>query len=136
MVGVRPTLGRDLLADQDTPEPEPVSILAYGLWQRRFGGDPRVVGKTMTLDSTTFTVVGVLPASIRKDTGGEIYAPIGVWVKDLMERGSQGDTTVMARLRSGVAPAAGRAEMETIAERLAREYPVTNFGYSVRIMPL
>jgi putative ABC transport system permease protein len=90
----------------------------------------------LTLDGRRFTVIGVLPETIKKAAGGEIYAPIGLWVKEMMERGAHGDTIVMARLKTEFTQEAASAEMSTIAGRLAREYPGTNTGYGVNVTSL
>jgi len=136
LLGVRPILGRDFLPAEDGAGAEPVAILSYGLWQRRFGGDAGAVGKVMTLDGTPTTVVGVLPASLRQANASDLYIPIGRVLEEVQERGSHDDTVVLARLKPSVTVRAARAEMAALAAALAREYPVTNTGYGVEVAPL
>jgi putative ABC transport system permease protein len=136
MLGVRPILGRDFLPAEDGAGAEPVAILSYGLWQRRFGGSPGAMGSAMTLDGTRFTVVGVLPASVRQADASDLYIPIGRIVGDLQERGSHGDTIVVARLKPSVSLEAARSEMAAVAAALGKEYPATNTGYSVEVTEL
>jgi putative ABC transport system permease protein len=136
MLGVRPLLGRDFLPAEDVPGAAPVAILTHALWQRRFGGDPRAVGKSLTLDGKPTTVVGILPPLIRNVAGGDLYTPLGLVVGTMQERGSHGDTTAIARLKSGVPLPAARAEMGAIAAALGKQYPDTNAGYGVDVVPL
>ncbi|MGA3323375.1 MAG: ABC transporter permease [Terriglobia bacterium] len=137
MEGVRPILGRDFSASEEKPGTAPVVILTYPLWQSHLGGDPNAIGRTITLDGRSFTIVGVLPPSFRTLEKTDLLEPIGAWATqnpDATERGERGDMVVMARLAPGVTLRQARAEMEGIAARLAREFPATNdqFGVSLQ----
>ncbi|MGH9702529.1 MAG: ADOP family duplicated permease, partial [Candidatus Acidiferrales bacterium] len=133
LLGVRPILGRDLLPGEETPGTAPVVLVSYPLWQSHLGADPNAIGRSITLDGISFTIVGVLPPGFRALEKSDVVAPIGVWAKDMMERGSRDDTDVVGRLAPGVTFNQARAEMETIAARLAQEYPDSNQGAGVGI---
>lgn len=136
-LGVKPFLGRDFAAGEDVASGPKVAILGYGFWRTRFGGDPRVVGRTIQLDANSVTVVGVLPRNFE-------FAPkggAGVWVplhlgKDLAGRRNLRWMSVLGRLAPGVTPAQARAEMITINARLAAAYPQANGSTRVLMIPL
>ncbi len=137
VLGVKLLLGRDFLPDEDKRGAAAVAILDYRLWQRRFGGEPSAVGKTITLDGKVFTIVGVLPANFIMYESPQAYSSVGFWMDDeMMERGAHDDTSVVARLKSGVTLGQARAEMDTIARQLDQQYPSTNRGYRVAITPV
>jgi len=137
-LGVKPLLGRDFRPDEDKKGTAPVVILGYSLWQRRFGGEPGAVGRTVTLDAKPFTIVGVMPPQLTMYEDSQLYTPIGVWMgeESMTERGDHNDTTVVARLKPGVTPVEAQAEMDTIARRLEQQYPDTNTGYRVVMTPI
>ena len=133
-LGARPLLGRDFLPDEDKKGTAPVVMLSYALWQRRFGGEPGAVGKSLTLDGKPYTIVGVLPPQFVMYEGAQVYTPVGLWLDDrMLERGSHDDGSVVARLKPDVTLAQARADLDTIASQLDRQYPVTNKGNRVGI---
>jgi putative ABC transport system permease protein len=140
MMGVRPFLGRDFDASEEKPGTAPVLLLSYSLWQSHLGGDPNAVGKTLTLDGRSFTIVGVLPPNYRSLDTTDVMLPIGVWATDnsgaIKERGERGDMVVIGRLAAGAGFGQARAEMEGIAARLAIEYPGSNDQFSVKLQPI
>jgi putative ABC transport system permease protein len=140
MMGVRPLLGRDFDASEEKAGTAPVLLLSYSLWQSHLGGDPNAVGKTITLDGRSFTIVGVLPPNYRSPDTTDVMLPIGVWATDnseaIKERGDRGDMVVIGRLAPDVAFGQARAEMEGIAARLAQEYPASNDQFSVALQPI
>jgi putative ABC transport system permease protein len=140
MMGVRPILGRDFDASEEKAGTAPVVLLSYALWQSHLGGDPNAVGKPITLDGRSFTIVGVLPPTYRALDTTDVMLPIGVWATDnagaTNERGERGDMVVIGRLAPDATFAQARAEMEGIAERLAKEYPVSNDQFSVALQPI
>lgn len=139
MVGVRPLLGRDFYASEEKPGTAPVVLLSYELWQSHLGGDPAAVGRTITLDDTSFTIIGVLPPDYRSVEKLDIMIPIGVWATDnssINKREDRGDMVVVGRLAPGVSLPQARAEMEGIAARLAKEYPDANDQCGVLLQPL
>jgi len=136
MLGVRPFLGRDFLPSEDAPGSAPVVLLSYALWQSHLGADPSPVGKNITLDGRSFTIIGVLPPNIRLLEKTDILAPIGVWAGDMTDRGDRGDMDAVGRLVSGASISQAQAEMDTIAANLRKEYPSTNSGVGISMASL
>ncbi len=108
-------------------------VLGHGLWQRRFGADASIVGRSITLDSAPYTVLGVMPAGFDFPGGVEVYrrSPPG----DYTSRATR-NATIVGRMRPGVMLAAARAELRAIGERLAEAHPDTNAGVSFTVSPL
>ncbi|MGB6482263.1 MAG: ABC transporter permease [Candidatus Acidiferrales bacterium] len=139
MMGVRPLLGRDFDPSEEKPGTAPVVLLSYPLWQSHFGADRNVLGRTITLDGRSFTIIGVLPANYRWLGKIDLMLPIGVWITNnpsATDRGDRGDSTVVGRLAPGVTLAQARAEMVGIAAVLAKEYPGENdqFGVALQLI--
>jgi len=135
VLGVRPALGRTFLPEEDRAAADRVAILSYGLWQRRFGGDPGIVGQTVALDGQTFTVVGVMPSdycSFFKEV--ELWIPLRVDVAKA-ERGFR-SANAIGRLKPGVTLEQAQAEMDTITRQLEKEYPKSNLGWGAKLTPL
>lgn len=133
VVGAHPMVGRAFLPEEYQPGKDQVVILGYGLWQRRYGGDPNVINRAVTLDGNSYTVVGVMPPGIypaRPTPAGHI--DFGEKTQDYWRPMSNfGEVAsyrsahihgVLARLKAGVTIDQARAEMNTIAARLAQEY--------------
>ncbi len=140
LLGVQPILGRGFLPSEDaTPEGDLVAILGYGLWQRRFEGNPQVVGETIRLDGRNYTVVGVAPEGF-----GGIGEGIDIWIpftsyaarQALLDRRGARWFFAVGRLRAGVTLEQAQAEMETIAGRLEQQYPDPNQGRGARLLSL
>jgi predicted permease len=142
VMGVRPVLGRAL---QPADERERVVVIGDVLWRRRFNADQNVLGKAINLNAETFTIIGVMPASFRFPTPdielwsslAPIYSldpksSVGDWINNRSLRGYR----VVGRLNEGVLPEQAQAEMNTIAERLAKDYPDSNAGTGVVLVPL
>jgi predicted permease len=114
--------------------PDPVVVLGHGVWQRRFGGDPAVVGRTLSVERRPFRVIGVLPAELEQpEPGIDVYL---AWELHTELTHDQRYTTALGRLRPGVTPAAAEGELSAIAARLAREFPPSNEGWSASVAPL
>ena len=140
-LGVTPTLGRTFLPDEDRPGGGRAVILSHGLWQRRFGGDPGIIGKALTLDGASHTVVGVMPADFQFPIPGQFpIPPTQLWVPLAIDPGqaNRGDRSLFAvgRLKSGVTVGQAQAEMTLIARRLEQQYPDANTGSGVKVVPL
>jgi putative ABC transport system permease protein len=126
MLGVSPQLGRWFTPDEDQAGANPVVIMSHRLWQRRFGGDPNIVGKPLTLSGRSVTVVGIMPAAFGIYTEGEeLWVPIAFSQEEQQNRSAH-FLDVMARLKPGVTLSQAQAEMSTIATRLQQQYPATN----------
>jgi putative ABC transport system permease protein len=136
VLGVKPELGRTFLPEENERGRDHVILLGHDFWQSRFGGDPSVVGKTMTLDDESYTVVGVLPREIEEaGTDFDVWAPVSVDPDQYLERYHR-NRQVLARLRPGVRVEQARAEMNQIARQLAEEYPKDNAGWTVTVNSL
>ena len=136
LLGVEPQVGRVFTAAEDQPGSERVVLLSYGLWQRRFGGDAGIVGKTLTLNGASYTVVGVMPARFQFPTADdEAWVPIAFTQEEAANRGRH-YLEVLARLKPGVTHAQAQADMSTIATRLQQQYPASNTDLGAVITPL
>jgi putative ABC transport system permease protein len=136
LLGSKPVLGRTFLEEDDRPEAGKIVLLSYGLWQRRFGGDPNLLGRDILLNDQKFSVVGVIPADFQL-----LGAEIGLWVPaafsqhDLTDRGSH-YLTVIARLKSGVTLQQAQADLETITDGIAQEFPRDASNLWAVVLPL
>jgi putative ABC transport system permease protein len=129
---ISPALGRNFLDSEDRPGGNRrVVLLGHGFWQRAFGGDSSVVGRTITLNSRPFTIIGVLPPSFRWGTNGDLLVPL---VPDLSQGRGDHRLAVFGRVAAGRSLDEARAELETIAARLGQQFPETNKGWNVAVM--
>ncbi len=138
MLGMNPALGRSFSSDENQPDKNHVAILSAGLWQRRFGRDPNILGKTVLLDGGSYSVVGIAPPEFRlPGSQSELWIPYTPEPKDFLEanRGLH-LLQVVARLKPGITRQRAQSELRIIAERLEREYPSFNAGFSVDLVPL
>ena len=128
VMGSIPLLGRDFSEEDDRPGANPVTILSYGFWQKRFGGDPNIAGKGITLDDRVYIVIGVMPQ------GFAHQGPPPLWLLAGPQNWNQRDVrnagNVIARLKPGVTLEQARSEINRISQQLLREYPVANAGAS------
>ena len=136
LLGVPARLGRTFRADENEPGRTRVAILAYSLWQQRFGGDPAVIGKRISLDGVTHEVVGVMPEGFSFPAARAIWTPLE-YTDDLLtkQRGAWYLTGV-GRLKAGVSAEQARAEIEAIGRQLATQYPDDNEGLGITAVPL
>ena len=136
LLGVDPQLGRVFTAAEDQPGSQKVVLLSHRLWQRRFGGDPAIVSKTLTLNDETYTVVGVMPARFQfPENDDELWAPIAFSAEEAANR-NRHYLQVIARLKPGVTLAQAQSEMTTIGARLQQQYPQSNTDISVAVTSL
>jgi len=135
MLGIQPAVGRFFTADDDQPQSPMTALISYGLWQRRFGADPSIVGQVIELDGQSATVVGVLPKSFAfphwYPDQGEIWQPLRPWIEQtglhwLLQRGNSGSTGAIGKLKPGVTLAQAHMDMDKIARYLQEQYPDTN----------
>jgi putative ABC transport system permease protein len=136
LLGVHPVLGRDLLPSEEKPGTAPVILLSYQLWQSHLGGDPAVLGRPISLDGRSFSIVGILPPTFRFLENTDVIVPFGVFATELTERGERSDMDVVGRLSPGVPLSQAAVEMETITGRLAAQYPQTNHGFGAHLESL
>ena len=132
VLGAKPELGRTFLPEEGLAS---VAVLSDRLWRRRFGADPAIIGKPINLSKTPYTVVGVMPPTFRYPDKVEIWTPLalpGSAASDYTNRYLR----VLARLAPGVTLEQAQAQMNLLAERLAREHPDTNRGEGILLKPL
>jgi len=135
MLGVRPVMGRAFLPEEDRAGSAPVVILGHRLWQSRFGGDPGVVGRSISLDNQRYTIVGVLPAGMQLSRSADLWLPLGQFSDDLSEHVHH-EFVAIARLKPGVSVAQARDEMVRLNQQEAIAFPDAhkNFGVLVEAM--
>jgi putative ABC transport system permease protein len=112
-----------------------VAVLSYAFWQKHFGGDQAVLGRSIDLDEQAYTVIGVLPRSMQYPSVSDIFLPLAPTPQQLENRSAH-DYLAVGRLRPGVSVEQAREELRVIAERLAKAYPASNLGWSVGTEPL
>jgi predicted permease len=134
-LAVRPQLGRTFRADEHVDGRANVVVLSDALWRRRFGGDPAVVGRQLTLDRATYTVVGVMPPAVRLADDHAVWAPRVTRAEEREQRGG-GHWLVLGRVRPGVAPEAATREVAALGARLAAEHPRTNAAVTLATVPV
>ena len=134
-LGVQPALGRGFVADEETFGRHHRAVIGHGLWQRRFAGDPAIVGRTITLDAEPYEVVGVAPQGFAFPMGAEVWAPLAFDANGAAQRTNR-YLTVIGRLTPGASLEEARSQMTVIAERLQQQYPATNRDRGVRVYTL
>ncbi len=136
MLGVQPLLGRYFLLDEEQAGKEHEVILSYRLWQRRFGGDPYIVGHPVTLQGEPYTVVGVMPRSFQFApfwaTKAELWTPLALGPR-LTSRGGN-SLRAFARLKPSVSLEQARSEIATVTARLEQQFPGTNRNVTVQLL--
>jgi putative ABC transport system permease protein len=138
LLGMRPALGRSFTADEDQPAKNHVAILSAGLWERRFGGDPNILGKKLSLDEGSFTIIGVAPPHFQlPGIQAELWIPYTPEPRDFLSanRGMR-FLNVLGHLTPGTSRERAQSELRIAAAQLSDEYPNTNAGYSVDLTPL
>ncbi|HLL74582.1 MAG TPA: ABC transporter permease [Pyrinomonadaceae bacterium] len=136
LLGVEPQLGRAFLPQEDAPGANKVVVIGHGLWQRRFGGDPKIVGRQINLNGENHEVVGVMPAHFQfPDPKDEVWAPIAFTQQQAANRGSH-YLQVVARMKPNVSVGQAQAEMTAIAARLRQQYPEQNADLGATVVPL
>jgi putative ABC transport system permease protein len=138
-LGVTPIMGRDFAAGEDLPSGAgpAVAMITYGFWRSDFGGDPKVIGRTVRLDGRPATIIGVLPRDFELGPAGinPVWVPLHLNDAERTMRGTRW-LSVIGRLASGVTIDQARAEMTAITAQLARQYPEADASIEVDIAPL
>ncbi len=134
LLGTMPVKGRGFIPNDDRPGAAHVTVLSSGLWQRRFGGDPNIVGSFLTVDGESCMVIGIMPARFRFFGSPEMWMPLAL---DRAQAARDFHWLVpLARLKQGVSLEQARAEMEVIARNIERDYPKSNKGWSTFVQPI
>ena len=142
VLGVKPVVGRTFFAKEDQIGAAPVVLLSEGLWKRKFGGSADAVGKSVSLNGTSYTIVGVIPGDFHYASGNfrfntDIFVPIGQWDAPLFrDRRTGMGMDAVGRLAPGVTLAQAQADMDSIARNLATAYPDVDKGSGVAMLPL
>jgi predicted permease len=140
LLGITPSQGRFLTPEDDGASPSPVAVLGYGLWQRQFGADPAVVGKGVKINGEQFTIVGVAPAGFigtERFYAAEIWLPFSVIQtiegRDWRTIRQTRNAWLIGRLNPGLSRKQAEASLSVLAADLAREHPVVNDGFTIRL---
>jgi putative ABC transport system permease protein len=132
---IQPLLGRAIMPGDDEGDRANSVVLSHRLWQSDFGGDPNIIGKELRLDGQPRTVIGVMPQGFEKPEWALLWTPL-VWDPAAKVVRGEHSLSAVARLKSGISVSAAQAQLDTIAARLAREYPADNAGWGARVVPL
>ena len=126
ILGVQPSMGRSFTAEEEQPGQNKAAIISDGLWQRRFGGDPEIIGRQLTLDGESHTVVGVMPAGFFfEDLRTDVWTPFVITGE---ENRSSHYIDVIGRLRDGSSERRATEELQLLMQQLEQEYPESNAG--------
>ncbi len=141
VLGVRPVLGREFTPADETPGASPVAMISEELWRNRFGGAPNALGQTIILDGKSFSIVGVIPASLKLQVSNfqvsDVYAPIPQWDNSiLMSRGAGLGFHGIGRLKPGVTITQARADMENVTGNLAAAFPDDDRGIGASMVSM
>ncbi|HEV2416699.1 MAG TPA: ABC transporter permease, partial [Terriglobia bacterium] len=139
LLGIQPALGRGFTPQETQPGRDTEVILSYQLWQRQFGGKRGVIGKTIQLDDAPYTIIGVMPKNFYFiwDDVLDVLTPLALPPSRWTETGrASRDLQALARLKPGVTHDQAQMEMNTIASRLAAQYPQADKGWGIKVEPL
>src|SRR5437899_328024 len=141
LFGEKPLGGRVFFSEDGKPGAAPVAVLSENLWRSSFGADPNIIGSSINLDKSSFTVIGIMPAAFRfpqLTESKQVWIPLvqdplfGGW----MDRRGGHWLSVTGRLKPGVSMAQAQAELDAVSVRLAKEFPAENDGWAIRMVPL
>jgi predicted permease len=140
ILDVKPTIGRTFAYSDNQIGAAPVALVSAGFWKRKLGGEPGVIGKSITLDGKAFAIVGVIPSSfdlvLGSFTAGDVYVPVIQWSNDLLFSRSAGlGFHGIGRLRPGVTIGQARADFAEVTKHLATAYPEVNEGIGAALIP-
>ncbi|HYL92656.1 MAG TPA: ABC transporter permease [Alphaproteobacteria bacterium] len=136
-LGVKPILGRTITAMEDRPGAAPVVLVSYGLWQRRFGGDPELIGQSLNLSGNSTTVIGILPRSFDYPQAADLWIPLQAHTDGLPQSElASHKYEMVARLRPGVSVQQADRELSAIARQLEIEFPQLLQGWGFKVIPL
>ncbi len=135
LLGAAPALGRTWAPGEDQPGKDRVVVLSYSLWRSHFGGDPKVVGQALSLNSAQYTIIGVMPQGFRYPSRVDLWVPLDMDSRTLGARGNHSFRAI-GRLKPGVAVKKAQAELTLIAARLEKQFPDSNYKVGALVMPL
>ena len=135
VLGARPALGRAFSASEDQPGPDRVVIVSHAFWERRFGGDPGVLGRTLQLDGRSYTIVGVMPVGFDYPVPVELWTPLALSPAGRADR-VELSLEALGRLKEGVSVSQALAAIQGTSQRLAKAYPKSNSGRRATLLEL
>jgi putative ABC transport system permease protein len=135
-LGVKPALGRALHSEENQSGRDHVAVISYNLWQRRFGGDPNLIGRAIAFDHDLYTVVGVMPADFQVPKECELWTPLAFDLECFNLEAKCPEVEVIARLKPGVTLDEAQAEVSVIARKLEADPPENNAGRDIKLTAL
>lgn len=147
VLGVDAAWGRTFTSEEELDGGAPVVVISHNFWQSRFGADPGIVGRHITLDNRRYRIIGVMPAGFAFPQGNDlpehfgfaekvdVWTPLALKDYEVRQRGNR-VLAVIGRLKSGVTPAQAQGEMSTIVRDLEQQYPNTSRGFGIEVLPL
>jgi putative ABC transport system permease protein len=133
VLGVQPLLGRTFNEQDDEPKAAPVVVLSGDLWQRRYGGDPAILGKTIMLGTSATQVIGVMPRGFHFPDDAQLWMPLQLDVANNTRTDHSREG--IARLRRGVTRERAEADLRAIMQQISREHPTETYGQTVNAIP-
>jgi len=130
-----PLIGRTFLPQEDSPGNDQVVVISHALWRRRFGSDPHLVGSALRIDGKSYTVVGVMPEGFSFPERAEMWLPIAFSPDETKNRAAH-IVHVIGRMKPGLRPDHAQSEMAVIANQLEKQYPATDSGWGVKVVPM
>jgi putative ABC transport system permease protein len=135
-LGAKAALGRTFQLENESPGREQVTVLSYGLWQKRFGADPNIVSKTVSLDGKKVEVIGVMPQDFNFPEAAELWMPINFDSSPGLKQRKAHFMRPIGKLKPGVTIAQAQADTDLVAKRLEEQYPESNKGWNLRLVSL
>src|SRR4030095_380084 len=127
--------GRTFLPEEDQPGRDQVVVLGHGLWQRRYASDQSIVGRLITINGRPTVVVGIMPPALDFPFGAELWLPLALTATQSAQRDTR-NLQVLAHLKPGVTLQAAQSDLQSVARRIEQEFPFTNAGLHVQVIPL
>jgi putative ABC transport system permease protein len=135
-LGVKPALGRALQSEENQSGRDHIAVISYNLWQRRFGGDPNLIGRAITLDHDRYTVVSVMPADFQVPKECELWTPLAFDIECFNLEAKCPEVEVIARLKPGSTLDEAQAEVSVITRKLEGDPPENNAGRDIKLTAL
>lgn len=135
VLGTKPVIGRTFREHENQVGSTEVAVITHSLWERRFGGDPNILNKTLSLSGYKLTIIGVMPEHFNFPKGADVYAPLDFTPQLLSNRRSH-SYYVIGRLKPDVTIAGAQSDVDTIMKRLEAQYPASNTSLSANVYPI
>jgi putative ABC transport system permease protein len=134
--GVTPALGRGFTLENEKTGQDQVTVLTHALWQRRFGGDPAIIGKTIVLDGKAVQIIGVMSPDVTLPQQADLWLPMNFDAAPEMKQRFAHFLRPIGRLKQGVSLTQAQADTDLIAAQLEKQFPESNTGWNLRLVPL